>query len=126
MNFDEIIIKYVEGGLVKNLEWLIQNLQSDPEVIASVSREKENLLKLLNTVNDEIQDFIGDGDDNRGQQDDKELFGDDDIAVGGPGGTATDFMDPPDSDTDNPFPHGDTEDEDTDSPPDDFDDGFPK
>ena len=123
--YDEIIIKYVEGGILKNLSWLLQQLEKDPEIVAGSCREKDNLKKFLTSVNDQFDDFLGDGDDNRGQQEDKELFGDDDIVVGGRDGTQTDFMEPPNPDD----PQDDTDNPDSGSDFDvghDFDDGFPK
>lgn len=123
--YDEIIIKYVEGGMLKNLGWLIKNLESDAEVVAGASREKGALLKFLTSVQDQFDEFLNDGDDNRSNQDDKELFGDDDIVVGGSSGTQTDFMDPPTDGEDNP-PDNDSTDKDNFDFGNDFDDGFPK
>ncbi len=120
--YDEILIKYVEGGLLKNLSWLLQNLEKDPEVIAGSSREKDNLKKFLTSVNDQFEEFLGDGEDNRGQQDDKELFGDDDIVVGGCGGTQTDFLEPPNPDDPQDIDPDESDDFDVGH---DFDDGFP-
>jgi len=128
--YDEIVIKYVEGGLLKNLSWLLQNLEKDPEIIAGTSREKENLQKLLTMVRDQFDEFLGDGDDNRSQQDDAELFGDDDVVVG-PGGTQTTFMDPPTDGDDSSTPDAPPSEDEDDAGPSfdtgaDFDDGFPK
>lgn len=93
MQYDEIILKYVQGGLSKNIQWLIDNLQKDVEVTTEISREKCALLKLMNSINDQIEEFVSDcGDDARNNQDDKTLFGDDDIVVS-PNGTSTTFMD---------------------------------
>ena len=116
MNYQEIILKYIQGGLEKNLKWLTSNLEGDPEVQTETSREKVNLLKLVRSMNDQLEEFLSDGsDDNR---DNQELFSDDDIVVS-PNSTpdntaATTFLDD-DSSSDEETEEDNLE---------DFDDGY--
>ena len=79
---DEIIIKYVEGKIVPSLDWIIKNLETDVEVVAGNSEDKERLRKFLQGVADEFEEFLqAGGIDERDNQDDAEIFGDEDIIV---------------------------------------------
>lgn len=96
MQYDEIIVKYVEGKLVPGIEWLTQQLDKDPQVISNSSREKVALRKFLCNIEEQFADFLNNPDeDPRDELDESDLYGDDDIIVGPGKDTAVDFMDPP-------------------------------
>ena len=131
ITYDEIMIKFVEGGIVKNLAWVVKNLEIDPEVLANASREKVALKKFLTDIQDQFDEFMKDADDDpRNNQEDTDIFGDDDIAVSpNGGGTGVAFMEPPAQGEDVPEEEIDEEEEDDDESFDsgnEFDDGFPK
>lgn len=95
ITYEEIMMKYVEGGLSNGLDWIIKNLEEDPDVISGADRKKINLLRFINDMNIQLKDFLSEPDaDPRDNLDNKDVFGDDDIVVG-PGGTSTDFLEPP-------------------------------
>jgi hypothetical protein len=82
MSYDEIMMKYVEGKIMPGLEWVIKNLENDVEVIAGASEIKERLRKFLQGVSDEFEEYVQAGGlDDRDNQDDADVFGDDDIVV---------------------------------------------
>ena len=119
-------MKYIEGKVVPGLKWIIEQLDADPEVIANSNREKTSLRKFLCDIDEQFSEYLEEpGSDDRDNQDDAELFGDDDIAVGPGRTTATDFMDPP---GDEDLGSDDDEDDgpDLDTGSEGYDDGFPK
>jgi hypothetical protein len=96
MEYEEIVLRYVDGGLRKGLDFILEKLDSDIEVLDESSRKKCALRKFLYDIKHQFDEFCEDPDsDPRDNQDDSALFGDDDIKVG-PGGTCTDFLEPPD------------------------------
>lgn len=104
IEYDEIMMKYVEGKLFKMYDWILDNLQKDPEVIAGNSKDKEALRKFLQQQADELEDFIqAGGIDERDMQDDSDIFGEDDI-ITHPGSDldkrSGEFMDPDDDEPD--------------------------
>jgi len=91
MSYDEVIMKYVEGKLVPGLDWVIKNLETDVEVMAGNSDMKERLRKFLQGVADEFEEYLQAGGlDDRDNQDDTDIFGDEDIVVS-PSSESDDF-----------------------------------
>jgi hypothetical protein len=103
ISYDEIRLKYIEGKLLPGLDWIIKNLESDPEVVAGACQRKENLRKFLQGVADEFEEYLHAGDaDPRDNQDDTQLFGDEDIVVApntSPDSTGIDFLNDKDDDS---------------------------
>ena len=124
ISYDEIMMKYVEGKLVKMYDWILKNLENDPEVIAGEDREKENLRKFLQEQVDVIEEYIqAGGIDDRDNQDDADIFGEDDI-VTSPASTldekSQDFLKPDDQEKEDwqkPQDNDDEDDDDTDTMP---------
>jgi hypothetical protein len=104
IEYEEIMMKYVEGKLFKMYDWILTNLETDPEVVAGNNPDKELLRKFLQQQHDELEDFIQDGGiDDRDMQDDSDIFGDEDIVTSPDSSLderSDDFMTPPDDDDD--------------------------
>lgn len=94
MLYDEIIIKYVQSGLYKNLEFLVKNLEEDDEVKQETDRRKVLLYKFIVDLQKQIDVFLESPEDDPRNNQSDDIFGDDDIAVS-PNGTSTAFVDPP-------------------------------
>jgi hypothetical protein len=126
MHEDEIKIKIWDAKIVPIFEYLSKNLAEDPEVVAGTNRSKTAMLKFANAKLAEIEEFFEDGElDDRDNQSDADVFGDDDIAVGPGRTTATGFMDPPDG-ADEFMDPDDDDGPDLDIGDGGYDDGFPK
>ena len=127
MQYDEIIMKVIEGKLVPMIDWTNDQLDKDPDVTRNTDRRKKCLHKFMLDIREQFRDFLASPDDDERDNQDDSIFSDDDIVVGPGRHTATGFMDPPeegdfddddDDDEDNPFGGFDTGN--------DYDDGFPK
>ena len=94
MEYDEIVIKYLEGKFIKGYDWLIDKLEKDPQVIDDSSPEKVSLLKFLRGQLEAIDEFIQSDDGEAERNEQADIFGDDDIVI------SPDFMHPEDDDDD--------------------------
>lgn len=101
VEYEEIMIKYVDGKLFKMYNWILDNLEKDPELIAGESPNKEHLQKFLQEQCDALEEFIqAGGVDERDNQDDADIFGEEDIVIapGADDSGMTEFLDDEDDD----------------------------
>lgn len=104
MTFDEIIAKFVDGGLLRNIQYVVKNLEVDPDIIGDTDRAKSALLKFLRDIEVQFDEFLEDGTiDERDGVDDDDIFGDDDIICKEGQGPNMDFLNMDDDDPNNPF-----------------------
>lgn len=110
MLYDEIIIRYVQSGLYKNIEFLIKNLEEDEDVKSENDRRKCLLLKFLVDIKNQIDQYLESPEDDPRNLQDEDIFKDSDIAVSS-NGTSTAFIDPPENGEPPEFPLDDDNDD---------------